>query len=414
MWICLCWSNFSGDGYMEEIWTHLKIGSTCRVENRIYFCNITFNGVFYLDIEDFTIHFVHRFSFAPDYAVRLSKDISLAYNHAIYFFPSYTNVILKYDILEQQEEAIPIPDFHDKLIDVSGIAKRQDMVYIFPAELEKGIYVFDLKKQQVKKDLELSSLFHSGFLCSSGHIFYDHEDCVLIGEYGGNQIVKINLATKRIIANQIVEGMQIFVMCFDGSHYWILPMESTDIYEWDMEKDILQKYTNEYVEWRRADYIGQRPYSNLVFLKDEILVLNCYAKKILRIDKEKKTIGNSVEYPEGFRLVNSQFSDWPVYARYTMLEDKVLLYPYAGNMLLIYDMASKKLVGKDLLVSEKEVPYLRKALKESFMEKSECIEDGDFGILESFADMVEKKNKNRQSRDNRKIGQGIWNSLSIR
>lgn len=410
MWIQLYWSDFlAGYVYMEEIRTHLKIGSACRMGNRIYFCNITFNGVFYLDTRDFTIHFVHKFSFAPDGAVRLSKNNSLAYNHAIYFFPNYTNVILKYDILEQQEEAIPIPDCGDQFIDISGIAKRRDMVYMFPAELGKGIYVFDLKRQQVKKEPELSALFRSGFQCSSGHILYDNKDCVLFGKYGGNQLLKVNLAEKRISAEKILEGMKIYVMRFDGTHYWILQMESTDIYEWDMEQDILQKYTSEHVEWGREADIGRQPYSNLIFLEDEILVLNCYAKSILRIDKERKTIGNPVEYPEGFRLVNHGFRGWPVCARYTMLEDEILLYPYAGNMLLIYDIVAKKLFGKTLLVSEKEVPHIREALKESFMGKSESIEDDNWGMLKNFIAIVDKKTG--KDGDKGKTGRGIWDRL---
>ena len=62
------------------------------------------------------------------------------------------------------------------------------------------------------------------------------------------------------------------------------PAYSTDIYEWDMENDTLQRYINKDISWRKKDCIGKQPYSNLVFLEDEILVLNCYAENIWRID----------------------------------------------------------------------------------------------------------------------------------
>ncbi len=398
---------------MKNIQTHLKIGSPVRVGNRIYFCNITFNGVFYLDIHDFTIHFVHKFSFEPVNAERLSKNASIEYHNAIYFFPNYTNVILKYDILKGQEKAIAIPYFRDKCINISGIAKRQDLVYIFPSELGKGIYIFDLKKEQVIKDEGLSGLFQSGFPCSSGHIIYDNKDCVWIGKHTGNELVKVNLITKQIVDNKKLEGMHVFVLAFDGSHYWILSMESTDIYEWDMENDFLQKYTNEHVEWRREDYIGHCPYSNLIFLEDEILVLNCYTEKILKINKEKKTIGEPIDFPEGFRLVNTKFMDWPVYALYTMLEDKVLLYPYAGNMLLIYDKAAKKMTGKDLLVTEETASYLGNVLEEKLKAAEEWCEDNDFEKLEYFTDMVKENGRGKKKGIREEIGKIILENLGV-
>lgn len=400
-------------GSMQNISTHLKIGSNCMIKNRVYFMNITFNGLFYMDMKDFSIHFVHRFSYEPNCAARLSINGSLAYNNDIYFFPCDTNVILRYNIVEQQEEAIPIQDCYDEFIKISTVVRRKDMVYMFPNDLKNGIYVFDLKNQKAEKDKKLSSLFCSEFRCSKGNILYDDKDCILISRYGGNQLLKVNLVTKQVVAKKVVEGIQIYFMCFDGKHYWILPMESTDIYEWDMENDFFKKYINEHVEWRRRDYIGQRPYANLIFLEDEILVLNCYVKNILRIDKEKKTIGNPVEYPEGFGLVNSQFDGWPVYARYTTLEDKVLLYPYAGNMLLIYDKKTKRIFGRKLLVSEKEVFYLHEVLKANLTGKEMCIENDDFETLEEFVNAVEEDDEKRRITENKRIGNVVWSNLKI-
>ena len=393
---------------MERIQTHLKVGSSCRIESKIYFCNITFNGIFYLDLEDYSIHFVHKFSYEPDHAVRLSKDNSLVYGNAIYFFPNYTNIILKYDILTGREKAIPIPDFPDKFVDISGIARLQDTVYLFPAKLGKGIYAFDLQSEQVKKDTVLSSLFDVDFVSTSGHIFYDDKGCVWIGRYGSGQIVKVNLAEKRIEDNKVLEGIRIFIMCFDGSHCWILPIESTDIYEWDVEKDDVQIYTNGHMEWRKVDHTEEKPYSNLIFLEDEILVLNCYAKNIWRLDKQKKIIGDPVEFPKGFGMANRQFNGWPVYAQYTMLEDKVLLYPCAGNMLLIYDKNTKKMSGKDLLVSEEDVPYLRKALKGNLTGERQCFEDGDFATLERFLEEIEINDEKKEIREKGNTGRIIY------
>ncbi len=396
---------------MKDVKTHLKVGSICQIENRIYFFNIAFNGIFCLDIEDMTIHFVHKFSIRESNAGRLSLNGGVAYNNAIYFFPNDANAIMKYDLIKKQEQIIPFPDYDTGFVNISGIVKWKNDIYIFPHELGKGVYVFNLHSQQIKKDKELSSLFEPDFFCSGNLIIYDNKDCVLIGRYGGSTFINVNLDTKQIVFSKTLEGIKPFSMCFDGNHYWILPVESTNIYEWDMENDTLQVYTNESAEWRDRKYAGQIPYVKLIFLEDEILVLNLFLKNILRIDKNRKTIGNPIEYPKGFRLVDNRFLGWPVHAKYSIYKDKVLLYPQAGNMLLVYDKSTKHIFGWELLVSEKEVFYLYEVMKENLTGKETCIESDDFGTLDDFINIVEEDDRKSRIRENKGIGHVVWNSL---
>lgn len=396
---------------MRNIRTYLKWIGCCQNENKIYFLNMSFNGLFYLDLDDLLIHFVHRFSFEQANAKSLSATVTLFYENAIYFFPNQTNVIMKYDFYKKQEQVIPIQNYEEKFFVTADVVRLQDFIYMFPTRLEKGIYVFDLQKGEVKKDSELSSLFETSFPFDN-NVLMRNGHCVLLGMYGSNKLIEIDLVTKKIIYSKTFEeDIHIYAVHFDGNHYWILQTESTDIYEWDRENDTLQVYRNEHAEWGKSKSISVPPipYSNMIFLGNEILVLPFTMRSILRIEKESKTIEEPIVLPKEFRLVNKAFSGWPVCYQYTALEDKILLYPCRGNMLLVYDTITKQMTGKEMAVSEEEVYYLREILEENCMRSTSCMENDDLGTLEDFINIIGTyQNKNQFFDKKINIGQSIY------
>ena len=95
-------------------------------------------------------------------------------------------------------------------------------------------------------------------------------------------------------------------------------------------------------------------------------------------------------FPKGFKLVNSAFQGRDICKYYTVLKDKVLIHPCRGNMLLIYDKGTGQLSGKEMVVSEDEVPYLKEMINNSFfLEKKPCVElDDDMRTLSRFIETV--------------------------
>ena len=395
---------------MMNIRTHLKWCSSCQVENKIYFVNTTFNAVFYLDVTDWTIHFVHKFSFERAGATGLSEVPGLYFENAIYFFPSNTNVIMKYDLAKQQEKIIPIQGYTGELFQTVAAIKRNQMIYIFPACLQDGIYVLDLQKEKVEKDKEISLLFSSD--CSyCGGVVLTCDEHVLLGVYRSNRILEIDLAAKKIIYTKTLgKNVSIYSLYFDGSHYWILQNRSTDICEWDKENDVLDIYTNENVIWGEAAGL---PYSNMVFLENEILVLNARLKNVLRINKEKKTIERPVEFPKEFQLDKYKFCNGSVMCQYAVHEAKVLLYPWRGNMLLIYDGVTGRMTAKEFIVSEREIPYLVDVLSEIFAADNGLQTEQDIlQTLENFMAMVEHDRNGKRISTRKEAGRLIYQQTS--
>lgn len=385
---------------------YLKLLDCCQAGNRIYFLSITFNGLFYLDIEDLSIHFVHSFSFESK-NMQVLTELSLYHNNALYFFPNSTNVIMKYDILKQQEESIAVKGYHWKFFATAAIIRRNHLVYIFSAHLQNGIYVFDLQNQTVEKDERLSLLFEDDYVCSNAFLIDDH--CAMISIFGTNRIVEVDLDTKQISAVRTINAdIDIYSVCYDGDRYWILSESSTDIYEWDRENDTLQVYKNENAIWEEP---ADRPYSTMIFLDDETLVLNGSLKNILRVDKKKKTIGDPIAMPQGYRLVDDNLNHLNIYNCYTVLEEKVFIYPCRGNMLLIYDKKTRSMFGKEFSVPETEVSYLKDILQEDFMGEKICTENGNLDTLDRFLEIVETKQSAERFSTAENVGQLIFEQI---
>lgn len=388
---------------MEEITAYLKIGGSCRIGNRIYFLNMTFNGLFYLDICDMSIHFEHLFSEIPAEMIRLTGN-SLYYENAIYFFPSMSNFIMRYDLMKCQERIIDIKDFNEDHFLIIGYVLRQNKVYMFPHNLCKGVYVFDLQRQMVERDEELSLLFRSGFYC--GVTFLVRENRVLLSRFSANEIIEVDLDSKKIVYSKKFEDyMQIYSVYFDGIHYWILQMKSSEIYKWNRERDTVQIFVNKNTV---QENVQEGNYSNMIFLNDEILILPLHLREILKINKEKKIIEKFKELPEKFELIDNRFRYCAVCYQYTLLEDKILLYSDSGNMMLIYDLVTGELSGKRLLISEKDVPYLREILKKIMRADKVHVENDNIETLKNLTSVLERDITKRRIDGQANVGRFIY------
>ena len=395
---------------MSKIETYLKVGSHCQIENKIYFFNLSFNGVFYVDIDDFSIHFVHKFSSETVGAKMLSTNGILFYEDVIYFFPDHTNRIMKYNIMNQREEIIFIPDDNEESAGIGSAIRKKHEVFMFSNKSNK-IYILDLQKQVVRVDGALSALFKQD--CQYTNIISSSDNCALLGIYGSNELIEIDLIHKKIVWSETLkDDVQIYGICFDGNSYWILQTESTDIYELNRADHTLQIYTNKEVVWEDETSFFAVPYSDMIFLKDEILALNCCLKNMLRINKIKKTIEDPIMFPKGFRMVNSQFSGMGIVGQYTVLDDKVLIYPWRGNMLLIYDIVTRQISGKEFTITEEEVPYIEDVCWQFYRKRPLYKEHDDLVSLTQFIQMIKADSDRNQGLEQGDIGRSIYRKLS--
>lgn len=293
----------------------------------------------------------------------------------------------------------------------AGIFQKNSRVWIFPGDMSAGVLILDLENLYLEQDIQLAAV-----LKDVGHI-YNYENVIQVSEEevailsGMDTIVQVNILKKRVVYSKCFgEDIHIWSIKYDGRSFWLLPYESTDVYEWRSEIDELVKYKllEQDTEW--IDIPGP-PYINMVFFDNKVILLPSRLKSLMGIDKETNVIKKVVDYPEGFKFLKNQFGieRYPAFGAFDIIDKKLILHPLLGNMMLIYNVEENHLEGIEFIVTQEEIPYLNEIiLGQTYQETGLYIEKDDFGGIEMLWLMA--NNKNSEYRNNRKrydIGEEI-------
>lgn len=383
---------------MGELKIHLQYFGTCQINNEIFFSNVGFNGFFSLDTNNYelktkkVIPFIDEKSFVP-YAY--STDV---YEDYLIFYPNNCDKILIYNIKTMEFKNLQIMPEDKKDIYISlGTARHNGKVWIFPQQLSQGIFVLNLDTFKLERDIELSKSL-SRFKKLSWLIRLTDTKIVVLSD---NKIVEIDIITKIIKKiNNLEKILDVYSIRYDGENYWILLSNSTDIYEWNPETDQYNKFQlmNKDKVWITQEGI---PYNNIIFYKEEIIILPYRLNYIMRIDRENRTIKRAINYPKGFRFLKNKFSGWIAFSAFDIIGNKLFLHPALGNMLLIYNIEKNYIEGKELTITTKDFPFLPHIIEQEILRINGRYYDGyeDLGNLNGFIRMpVNENNKERKEK----------------
>lgn len=398
---------------MRNIKVHLQCMGTCRAGDKIWFVNGGFNGLFSLKLNDLSVRFEKKIPFLDSNAKWAYRNSCFSYEGRLFFFPADCKQILVYDVVSESVQQINIipadgADFYGTV----GVLPQKEQIWIFPGRVQQGVFILNLKTLQVSRDRELD-----GILAEINNIYSlvrINEDEIAISAEN-NMIIKVNIRKKiKTYSKQFEKDIEVLKIKFDGNNFWLLPLYSTDIYEWNQAKDQLIRYQTSETEWIIRK--GGMPYHNMIFWKDEIIVLPCRMKNIMRIDRITHTISKVVDYPDNFKFLKNQFGislAWPAFEAYDVIGDKILFYPLLGNMILVYDIKNHSIVGKELCVTSREVPGLEEIVSEGYRVNGMLYEVEDMGpeildvVIDSYYGGCNQENGGN-------IGTSIYKTISER
>lgn len=398
---------------MKKCKVHLQYLGTYKFQNKLWFSNGGFNGLFSIDLSDYSLEFRQLIPYLdkkiqwPYYG-----NIHCTYGSKLFLFPFNCNQIMIYDFQCNDVQGLPItPMNNSNIYMTAGIFQKNSRVWIFPGDMSAGVLILDLENLYLEQDIQLAAV-----LKDVGHI-YNYENVIQVSEEevailsGMDTIVQVNILKKRVVYSKCFgEDIHIWSIKYDGRSFWLLPYESTDVYEWRSEIDELVKYKllEQDTEW--IDIPGP-PYINMVFFDNKVILLPSRLKSLMGIDKETNVIKKVVDYPEGFKFLKNQFSieRYPAFGAFDIIDKKLILHPLLGNMMLIYNVEENHLEGIEFIVTQEEIPYLNEIiLGQTYQETGLYIEKDDFGGIEMLWLMA--NNKNSEYRNNRKrydIGEEI-------
>lgn len=395
---------------MKNSRIHLQYRGACQIQDKIWFSNGGFNGLFSVNLNDFTIEYKQRIPF-------LEKEIQWAYNgnvHCIYdnkifFFPYNCRHIMVCNTRSDgiQEISVAMVDGSDTYC-TAGIIQWGEKVWIFPVKVSQGIFVLNLITLQIKRDLELENVLNAV------EFIYGYENVIRLNETeiailsGKHTIIGLDIQNKKRTFCKQFDELDIWGIRYSGSSFWLLLHESTDVYQWKQSDDRLIKYQLLEEIWINGK---GTPYVNMIFVDDQIILLPCSLKYIMRIDEETCTISKAVEYPKGFHFFDgimhiSAFAAFDVVGQH-----KVMIHPVRGNMLLLYDVEKNTIEGKELTVTKEQVPYLEEVIEQKFRQKNGIVMETDNFGVELLDLAIAQDRENRKHVETGQIGQNIYNTL---
>lgn len=390
---------------------HLQYIVSCRFQDKIYFLNQGFNGLFALNLDNFSVEYKKRIPCLTDGQAReLYGRASCSYGNKIYFFFMNNEKILIYDVKTDDIQWFSLlGKRHLDNFVIVGIIKWKEFVWVFPMDLTQGILVFNLETLEVKEDLGLHEIANNlGFV--NGIVQLDETEVAVWTK--NNRVISIDIDKKqRMSWRCFKENLNVCKMIYDGTKFWILQTDSTDIYEWNPIEDQMIKYRLSDEEWITEVSV---PYSNIVFWDRHIIVLPGRLKNILKIDKEAKVISKMVEYPKNFRFLKNYggIAGWSAFWIFDTIDNKILLHPAIGNMLLVYDMENNYFEGKELYVTNETFPFYQEVIRQEIPSNGRFLEVEETETIEVLKALIDRDTKNSIGECTNKIGKEIYHSMN--
>lgn len=395
---------------MKNAKVYLRYNVACPIKNTLWALNGGFNGLFSINLDDYTVEYKQSIPFLEKYIEWVNGGNGYCiYEKKIFFFPYNCWSVMAYDMQSNMIQEIPINvSDNSNTYWTAGIFQKEEKVWIFPTKMEQGIFILDMKRMQLERDMELEGVLSDvTFIYNFGNVIrLNGEEIAILS--GKHSIIGIDVENKRkTFCKEFVE-IDVWGIRYDGNDFWILQYESTDVYQWICNEDRLVRYRLLDEEWINGK---GTPYVNMIFSDNQVILLPCCLKHIMRIDRDTNTIDRAVDYPENFHFFDGLAAQSAFLSFDIIEQHKVLIHPIRGNMLLLYDMKTNHIEGKELTVTKEQVPYLEEVCEQKLRQESGIINEKDNFGLNLLDWCISKKRQNSDEVKTEQAGRKIYNTL---
>ena len=144
---------------LEKNKLNLHCRSGIRVKDKFYFSEAFFNGLFELDLNDFSVKFICHFSGESKSRMLCHGRQTIKYKDTIYFFPTCIKRIHYYDLTKKEENNILLSSMeNDEEFVVSSIIQKNNKIWMFSANHANGVFMLDMDEKKIIKSEKLSGL----------------------------------------------------------------------------------------------------------------------------------------------------------------------------------------------------------------------------------------------------------------
>ena len=338
----------------ERVRIHIPFTNGYVYNERLYFSALAFNGMFSASVLDYSVVFHGYIPSCALYKPAAYCHTGVGYRSKIIFPPSNVGSILVYQADFNRLSTISIDDRDmDEAFPTECIMQYDNLAVIFPQNMYDGIWKIDLTTFILKRYYEIEQLLRD---LSIKRITKYRDKSILILTRR-NEIYCFDMHAMKL--NKIAEldaSWNIMCIRYHKDRCWIILENSFNIYM--IENSNLVCFTlEENPEWIGGDMI---PYSDFVFAYNEVFVLNYRMYHIMKLDLKNHKIVKAFSYPEGFHFYRSYFNiSFPAVGSATVFGNEIIFHPLLGNMMLVYDISTGRVTGRELTISSLDFPFLK-------------------------------------------------------
>jgi len=282
---------------------------------------------------------------------------------------------------------------HKEIFDkVHAVCRIKNDVWILRDIFEKILCVFSLENNSYSFfELNISELLEH--VNSKNKKQLVREKVCLVNQKiwrcisGTNYIYSIDVSTKLLRFYRIPLDIDFFAINYDGTYFYLISSFGDWVIQWDEKKGVIDKKN---INYGKKVYHAFR---NILCIRDMYILLPFFYDK-MEILNEKKENGIKCEFPAQFRRI---YDKRGLFFNYFQDNERVLLFPFAGNGLIEIDSQTLKTKYFSICISRKEYMKVQIAEYQNLIESSISSLDDYIGLLveNKFNEKVSYSNKQR-------------------
>ena len=355
---------------------NLKTYSGVIYDNYLWFSNNTFNGLFRMNVSNYSIEFIDFFPELP-MLNKGSHKRCFSYQDTLIFIPAFSDDIYIYHIADGSFEIIPFDESggNDSRDRIGDAVLADDKIYIFSWLKGEPLFVFDLENNSLNRCREFEHAIENENICINGaHILarcaLRGTDTICFGVWDTDIVAEWNIY-KNTLRTFHTGIDNIFSVSVVGDDLWILTRNSRHIYRCDNAYEI-EKYPCENLNCGVGRY-----YSGIVSFCDKIIGFPAFADKAVYLTNN------------GFESIPGQY--WPLNdekhpaSLSTVIEgEKLLILPFSRDGVLVMNAQSNSITQREFALEDPTMQL--KIISRLFDEESDLgiVYENDIFTLQDF------------------------------
>lgn len=375
--------------------------------NGYYWFNaLEWNGYYRLNNKTKEVEYLGLFEHADIFASKLFYQI-IPYQKYIFFIPWFSDYLVRLDIQNLNTQYWKLPEeilFEKAKFRAANLYKEK--IFMFPMYGDR-ICIFDIKSESFSDD---NTWIKKELYCEKWNTYgdflpgYQIENNVYLSNYSRNIIVKYNMEDNNyeIIFLPDTEKGSLCVEKYSENELLILTRKG-NIWKYDLinrTNELFYKYKGE----------KECPYNNIVFYENVIYLIPRKEQELeVIINRERKVR----VFPDNWRAENNIAGIDMIFCGYLKEENKILLLPCTGNMLLEIVPECESLTG--FIIYDDIQRHAKQVFKHTsfWQENKKVLWEKEMGF-NFFTNMLENIGEQRIENPINNKGFHVWDSIKMR